>query len=85
MLAAVARAYLDIHDDPYRPHARLCACSIPLVWMCAGIEFFTIAKRDQIDIQAWTILARCAAHVRGMESLEKCELWFPHSFFTTPA
>jgi hypothetical protein len=37
----------------------------------ADIKYFTNAERDQIDVQAQNILARCADRVHDMETLEK--------------
>ncbi|KAI0255299.1 hypothetical protein BJV78DRAFT_1279478 [Lactifluus subvellereus] len=72
MLAAVRRAYLDVHARP--PPATRQVAPAPDTsgidaW--ADIKYFTNAERDQIDMQARTILARCADRVRGMEALEK--------------
>ncbi|KAF8265332.1 hypothetical protein EI94DRAFT_1804568 [Lactarius quietus] len=72
MLAAVRRAYLDVHGRPppaTRQTVRAFDATGVDAW--ADIKFFTNAERDQIDMQARTILARCADHVRDMESLEK--------------
>ena len=74
MLAAVRRAYLDVHARPppaARQTVRVLDATGVDAW--ADIKFFTNAERDQLDMQARTILARCADHVRGMESLEKRE------------
>ncbi|KAI0303316.1 hypothetical protein B0F90DRAFT_1710058 [Multifurca ochricompacta] len=72
MLAAVRRAYLDVHARP-PPVTRQVVRALDLsgldVW--GDIKFFTNAERDQIDMQARTILARCADRVRDMEILEK--------------
>ena len=75
MLAAVRRAYLDVHARPppvARQNVRVLDTTGLDAW--ADIKFFTNAERDQIDMQARTILARCADHVRDMESLEKREI-----------
>jgi syntaxin 18 len=75
MLAAVRRAYLDVHARPppvTRQAARVPDTSGIDAW--ADIKYFTNAERDQIDMQARTILARCADRVRGMEVLEKREI-----------
>ncbi|KAH9017613.1 hypothetical protein EDB85DRAFT_2015353 [Lactarius pseudohatsudake] len=72
MLTAVRRAYLDVHARPppaTRQTVRALDTTGVDAW--ADIKFFTNAERDQIDMQARTILARCADRVRGMESLEK--------------
>ena len=75
MLAAVRRAYLDVHARP--PPVTRQAAPAPDTsgidaW--ADIKYFTNAERDQIDMQSRTILARCADRVRGMEALEKREV-----------
>ncbi|KAH8995816.1 hypothetical protein EDB86DRAFT_1066930 [Lactarius hatsudake] len=72
MLTAVRRAYLDVHARP-PPATRQTVRALDTtgVHAWADIKFFTNAERDQIDMQARTILARCADLVRGMESLEK--------------
>jgi syntaxin 18 len=75
MLAAVRRAYLDVHGRPpplTRQVARTPDISGIDAW--ADIKYLTNAERDQIDMQARTILARCADHVRDMEALEKSEI-----------
>ncbi|KAH9057563.1 hypothetical protein EDB87DRAFT_1630780 [Lactarius vividus] len=72
MLTAVRRAYLDVHARPppaTRQAPRVLDTTGVDAW--ADIKFFTNAERDQIDMQARTILARCADRVRGIESLEK--------------
>jgi syntaxin 18 len=74
MLAAVRRAYLDVHARPppaARQSVRVLDTTGVDAW--ADIKFLTNAERDQMDMQARTILTRCADHVRGMESLEKRE------------
>ena len=86
MLAAVRRAYLDVHARPppaARQTPRVLDTTGVDAW--ADIKYFTNAERDQIDIQGRTILARCADHVRGMESLEKRECGSHTTFFPTPA
>jgi syntaxin 18 len=85
MLAAVRRAYLDVHARPppaARQNVRILDATGVDAW--ADIKFFTNAERDQIDIQARTILARCADHVRDMESLEKREIG-SHTLLPTSA
>jgi syntaxin 18 len=85
MLAAVRRAYLDVHARPppaARQTVRMLDATGVDAW--ADIKFFTNAERDQIDIQARTILTRCADHVRDMESLEKREIG-SHILLPTPA
>lgn len=72
MLAAVRRAYLDVHAR-IPPVTRqvghtLDATSLD-TW--TDIKYFTNAERDQIDVQAQNILARCADRVHDMETLEK--------------
>ncbi len=80
MLGAVRRAYLDVHArHPPATRQTVRALDSTSVDAWADIKFFTNAERDQIDLQARTILARCADRVRGMESLEKRE--FPHALF----
>lgn len=75
MLVAVRRAYLDVHARP--PPVTRQAVPAPDTsgidaW--ADIKYFTNAERDQIDMQARSILARCADRVRDMEALEKREV-----------
>ncbi|KAI0263725.1 hypothetical protein BC834DRAFT_885253, partial [Gloeopeniophorella convolvens] len=60
MLAAVRRAYLNVHARPP-----------PLARQTPYIKYLTNGERDQIDMEARTILARCADRVRDMETLEK--------------
>jgi len=84
MLAAVRRPYLDVHARPppaARQSVRVLEATGVDAW--ADIKFFRNAERDQIDMQARTILARCADLVRGMESLEKRECG-SHTLFPTP-
>ena len=85
MLTAVRRAYLDVHarlPPATRQTVRMLDTTGMDAW--ADIKFFTNAERDQIDMQARTILARCADHVRDMESLEKREIG-SHTHFPMPA
>jgi syntaxin 18 len=75
MLAAVRRAYLDVHARPppvTRQVARAPDTSGIDSW--ADIKYFSNAERDQIDMQARSILARCADRVRDMDALEKREI-----------
>lgn len=72
MLAAVRRAYLDVHarlPPVTRQGARSLDTTGVDAW--ADVKYFTNAERDQIDVQARQILARCAEHVHDMETLEK--------------
>lgn len=72
MLGAVRRAYLDVHarlPPVTRQAARMLDATDTDAW--ADIKYFTNAERDQIDMQARTILARCADRVHDMETLEK--------------
>src|SRR5216683_999835 len=71
MLAAVRRAYLDVHArlPVTRQGARAPDTTGVDAW--ADIKYFTNAERDQIDVQARQILARCAERVHDMETLEK--------------
>lgn len=72
MLAAVRRAYLDVHARP-PPLTRQAVRVLDSTGVdaLADIKYFTNAERDQIDVQARQILARCADRVRDMETLEK--------------
>ena len=75
MLAAVRRAYLDVHAWP--PPVTCQAARAPDtsdVGAWADIKYFTNAEHDQIDVQARTILARCADCVHGIEALETREI-----------
>jgi syntaxin 18 len=72
MLAAVRRAYLDVHarlPPLTRQAGRALDTTGVDAW--ADIKYFTNAERDQIDVQARQILARCAERVHDMETLEK--------------
>jgi hypothetical protein len=72
MLAAVRRAYLDVHariPPVTRQVGRALDTTNVDTW--TDIKYFTNAERDQIDVQAQNILARCADHVHDMETLEK--------------
>jgi len=72
MLAAVRRAYLDVHariPPVARQVGRALDTSSVDTW--TDIKYFTNAERDQIDVQAQNILARCADRVHDMETLEK--------------
>jgi syntaxin 18 len=72
MLAAVRRAYLDVHariPPVTRQVGRALDTTNVDPWM--DMKFFTNSERDQIDVQAQNILARCADHVHDMEMLEK--------------
>jgi syntaxin 18 len=72
MLAAVRRAYLDVHariPPVTRQVGRALDTTNVDSW--TDIKYFTNAERDQIDVQAQNILARCADHVHDMETMEK--------------
>ena len=72
MLAAVRRAYLDVHarlPPVTRQAVRMLDTTGVDAW--ADIKHFTNAERDQIDVQAQKILARRADRVHDMEKLEK--------------
>jgi hypothetical protein len=72
MLAAVRRAYLDVHAriPPVTRHVgRALDTTYMDTWI--DIKYFTNAERNQIDVQAQNILARCAHHVHDMETMEK--------------
>jgi syntaxin 18 len=72
MLAAVRRAYLDVHarlPPVTRRGARAPDTTGVDAW--ADIKYFTNAERDQIDVQARQILVRCAERVHDMETLDK--------------
>jgi syntaxin 18 len=72
ILAAVRRAYLDVHarlPPVTRQGARALDTTGVDAW--ADVKYFTNAERDQIDVQARQILARCAERVHDMETLEK--------------
>ena len=83
MLAAVRRAYLDVHARlPPVTRQVVRALDTTGVDAWADIKYFTNAERDQIDVQAQKILARCADRVHDMETLEKrarpCLLYLPY-------
>jgi syntaxin 18 len=72
MLAAVRRAYLDVHariPPVTRQLGRALDTTNVDTW--TDIKYFTNFERDQIDVQAQNILARCADRVHDMETLEK--------------
>jgi syntaxin 18 len=72
MLAAVRRAYLDVHariPPVTRQVGRALDTTNVDTW--TDIKYFTNAERDQIDVQARNILARCADRVHDMETLGK--------------
>ena len=72
MLAAVRRAYLDVHariPPVTRQVGRALDTTNVDPW--TDIKYFTNFERDQIDVQAQNILARCADRVHEMEMLEK--------------
>jgi len=72
MLAAVRRAYLDVHARvPPVTRQTVRALDTTGVDAWVDIKYFTNAERDQIDVQARQILARCAERVHDMETLEK--------------
>lgn len=72
MLTAVRRAYLDVHArQPPVTRQVVRALDTTGVDAWADIKYFTNAERDQIDVQAQNILARCADRVHDMETLEK--------------
>ncbi len=72
ILAAVRRAYLDVHARiPPVTRQVVRALDTTTVDTWADIKYFTNAERDQIDVQAQNILARCADRVHDMETLEK--------------
>ncbi|KAI0263735.1 hypothetical protein BC834DRAFT_1042644 [Gloeopeniophorella convolvens] len=68
MLAAVRRAYLDVHARP-PPLTRQTPRTLDTTGIDSwtDIKYLTNGERDQIDMQARTILARCADRVRDME------------------
>ncbi|KAI0034989.1 hypothetical protein K488DRAFT_44250 [Vararia minispora EC-137] len=75
MLAAVRRPYLDVHARP-PPAAvlpRTPGVEAPLdldrVW--ADVRYLRDEDRDQIDLQARLVLARCKERVKVMEELEQ--------------
>ena len=79
MLAAVRRAYLDVHaraPPVTRQTVRDLDTSGVDAWV--DIKYFTNAERDQIDVQSRQILARCAERVHDMETLEKRASLTPH-------
>ena len=72
ILATVRRAYLDVHARvPPVTRQTVRALDTTGVDAWADIKYFTNAERDQIDVQARQILARCAERVHDMEALEK--------------
>ncbi|KAI9462536.1 hypothetical protein F5148DRAFT_1016206 [Russula earlei] len=72
MLSTVRRAYLDVHArQPPVTRQAVRAFDTNSVDALADIKYFTNTERDQIDIQARKILARCAERVHDMETLEK--------------
>ena len=80
MLAAMRRAYLDVHARiPPVTRQAVRALDTTGVDAWADIKYFTNAERDQIDVQARHILSRCAERVHDMETLEKRAL-SSHSF-----
>jgi syntaxin 18 len=83
MLAAVRRAYLDVHARlPPVTRQVVRALDTTGVDAWADIKYFTNAECDQIDVQAQKILARCADRVHDMETLQKrappCLLYLPY-------
>ena len=70
MLAAVRRAYLDVHAR-IPPVTRQVGLDTTNVDTWTDIKYFTNSERDQIDVQAQNILTRCADRVHDMETLEK--------------
>jgi syntaxin 18 len=72
MLTAVRRTYLDVHarlPPATRQAVRVLDTTGLDAW--ADIKYFTNSERDQIDVQAQKIIARCADRVHDMETLEK--------------
>lgn len=73
MLSKIRKPYLNV-DSRSVPLSRQATRTIELgsagqSW--ADIRYLTNEERDQIDLQARVILARCADRVKEMEALEK--------------
>jgi syntaxin 18 len=92
MLSSVRKPYLDVHARP-PPFARASARSLDpdapgdfaQVW--TDVKYLNNEERDQIDMQARLVLARCAERVKAMEALEKraCATFFHEpSLISTP-
>jgi syntaxin 18 len=72
MLADIRKPYLNV--DSRKPLSRQGSRSLELGssgehW--ADIRHLTNEERDQVDLQARTILKRCSDRVKEMENLEK--------------
>lgn len=72
MLASIRKPYLDVNSRSV-PTSRLPSRTFNLdatdSW--ANTRQLTNEERDQIDLQARTILSRCADRVKEMEAIEK--------------
>jgi len=73
MLASIRRAYLNVDSRAPGPLARRPLRNVNLSegdvdW--ASIKHLTNEERDQIDLQARTILQQCSARIKEMETLE---------------
>lgn len=71
MLASVRKPYLDVNSRPIPTshQQRTFTLDGPDAW--TGSRRLSNEERDQIDLQARTILSRCADRVKEMEALEK--------------
>ncbi|KAH6915001.1 hypothetical protein BKA70DRAFT_1419955 [Coprinopsis sp. MPI-PUGE-AT-0042] len=86
MLASIRRAYLNVDARTTGPSSRLGPRAIDLdggesAW--SNVKHLSNEERDQIDIQARTILQQCSSRVKEMEVLEKRALILYSSLFFT--
>lgn len=86
MLADIRKPYLNVNSRN-APFGRQLSRSIDLndvdpSW--SEIRHLTNEERDQIDLQARVILARCAERVREMEALEKSAISSPTTLLVQP-
>jgi len=75
MLGAVRRPYLDVHARPppirQAPRGGDVQSAEEFDRMWADVKYLSNEERDQIDMQARIVLARCTERVKTMEALEK--------------
>ncbi|KAG2013757.1 hypothetical protein CC2G_010634 [Coprinopsis cinerea AmutBmut pab1-1] len=74
MLGSIRRAYLNVDSRNPAPLSRQGSRNIDLnegesAW--SNIKYLSNEERDQIDLQARTILQQCSTRVKEMELLEK--------------
>jgi len=70
MLLSIRKPYLDVSSRP-PPLSRKNAATFGETEPWSNVKYLSNEERDQIDMQARTILSRCSDRVKEMEALEK--------------